>query len=206
MTAPLPNLGRLTWALLGIWGMIAAASLIGAAMAPYLLINRPLWLLLLSPLSRHLLLLYPLLDPELYYGLGFLRRYAVALLIFVIAFRLSDRALTWIKAHWPNLGAQLQRLLVVFKRIGPLLVLLPSVTMWFVAGLTRMQPLLFAALAAAGTLATLAAVHVMANVFSAPLDALLNLIREHVFEATLACLALVTVSQLPRLTTWLLRR
>lgn len=206
MTAPLPAIGRLTWMLLGIWGVVALVSAIGAAIAPYLLVNYPLLLLLLSPLPRHLLLLHPVLDTELYYGLGFVRRYLVALLIFAIAFRLSDRALAWIEARWPRLGAQLQKMLALFKRFGPILVTLPSVTMWFVAGMTRMQPVVFAALAAVGTLATLTVLHFLADAFSAPLDMVLALIREHVFEATVACLALVAVIQLPRLVTWLVRR
>src|SRR5262245_16634286 len=113
-------LGRTTWVMLGVWGLVAAASALAATVAPYLLINAPLWLLLLSPLQRHLLLLAPLLDPEIYYVVGFVRRYAMTLLAFAIGYRLSDRATAWIERRWPNLGEQIRRFTALFERFGPL--------------------------------------------------------------------------------------
>lgn len=196
---------RATWSLLGVWFFLATASAVGAAFAPYLLVNYPALLLATSPLPRHLLLVAPVLDPTVFFALGFARRLLAAIVVFAIGWKLGPRAVAWVEARWPRIGAELHRLERVFGRVGPVLVLLPSITIWLLAGTLKMRVALFIPLAAFGGLGLLIGVFEFAEWFAAPLATVIAWVRAYVWEATLVCVAIVSASQLPRLITFVRR-
>jgi hypothetical protein len=133
--------------------LLAIAANIGNALAPTLLNEEPVLLLMLAPRLRWLLLTSPNLGAIAFYGVPFLRAAAVLSLYFFFGMRYGETALQWME---DRAGRRSMRPLRWSERQfhrarWPLIVLFPGTLAALFAGADRMRYLWFISVAMVAT-------------------------------------------------------
>lgn len=165
-------------------GVIAAAAVVGNALAPTLAVNHPLVLLALNATTRHLVLTSTSVDfvPYLLVGLG--RRLLEDPFLFLLGRWYGDEAIAWVDAKVGG-GRYLAFATRNFHWIGWLLVAtVPGGVVCVLAGASRMRTAVFLVLDVAGTVATIVVLRRFGDVFAGPLDAILAVLADNVAVLT----------------------
>ncbi|HUF32285.1 MAG TPA: hypothetical protein VMN58_03635 [Acidimicrobiales bacterium] len=182
---------RLTMLLVPI-GILVVASNVGSALAPSLVNDRPLLLLALDARIRHVVLVSGVLDPFSYYVVGTLRLLLSDPLFYLLGFWYGEAALQWVEQRSGGVGRFLRSAEGFFgKAAYPLVFLAPNNYICLFAGAARMHPAAFLVLNVTGTVARLAMIRYVGDIFDGPREGLLGFIGRYQIPLTLAAIALV---------------
>jgi membrane protein DedA with SNARE-associated domain len=165
-------------------GVIAAAAVVGNALAPTLVVNHPLLLLALNTTTRHLVLTSTSVDfvPYLLVGLG--RRLLEDPFLFLLGRWYGDDAIAWVDAKVGG-GRFLAFVQRNFRWVGWLLVAaVPGGVVCVLAGASRMRTAVFLVLNVGGTVATILALRRFGDVFAGPVDAMVAFVGDNVVVLT----------------------
>lgn len=184
-----------------VWlvGALTAASLIGTALSPYLLVKSPLLLVAISAAAHHVVLAAASVDPFPLLLVATLRRVLTGVAGFGLGAVFGPRALEWVEARQPRMHRWLLYLQRLFTRFGVvLLVVAPAPTLAFLAGMAS-RPLrwVLPALIVGHTLWN-AITYYVGDTLSARTELLVDFLGEHLLESTLLCAGFVAVQQLLR--------
>ena len=181
-----------------IWsgGAIAAATAVGAALAPYLLVNYPLWLLALNPWPRHQLLVAPQSSVWPFVLIVGLRGLFSCGVSFELGRHYGVRGAAIMEGHAPDFGRLLRTVEKLFARFWALfLVFTPG---WMtsalagMAGVSRGSALI---LNAVGVFGWALINHQLGGWLSPWTAPVVRFLREHMLVATALCAALVLAYQ-----------
>lgn len=176
-------------------GALVVASQVGDALAPTLVDTHPLVLIALNARNRNLLLAVNQLDPLSYYVVGTLRLLASDPLFYLLGYWYGERAMRWATERSPSTGRWLRRFEPWFRRAAyPLVFIAPNNIICLFAGSAGMRPAAFVALNVTGTVARLALIAVVGDIFAAPIDDLLGVIARYRWWLTGLTVALVAAS------------
>lgn len=172
---------RLTfWLLVGPLVVLVIASYVGDALAPTLVDKHPLLLIALNARNRNLVLVTNELDALSYYLVGTVRLLLADPLFYLIGYFYGDAAVRWAEKRSRTFGGLLRSVERFFEKASyPLVLLAPNNPICLFAGASGMSPAVFLALNITGTLGRLILIRWVGDVFSAPLDALVDFIREY---------------------------
>jgi membrane protein DedA with SNARE-associated domain len=168
--------------------MVAALSvgtLIGVASSPYLVNNHPHVLIGISPLSRHMVLVAPLIGAPMVLLVGGLRSLAFTAASYFLGRSLGEPGLLWLEQRAEKAGRFVRWLEEFFQRWSYLAVFVfPLGVMACIAGIARMRPYGFFAAATAGITVRLSLYVLLADSIREPLMRLLEFIRVYQVPAT----------------------
>jgi len=195
--APLPSVpARVVRAVFALIALLTAASLIGAALSPLLLVRSPLLLLALAPDARHVMLSVGKVAPSVLITLTVLRRALFSVGAFGFGLVYGPWALTWVEPRSPRLGKVLRFLERLFARWGtPILVLMPFASVCLLAGAARTRFPSFVAAAILGHTLWVASTYYLGTLLSGVSEQIIEFLSENLFESTFACIALVVAQQ-----------
>jgi hypothetical protein len=180
-------------------GALTGASLLGTALAPYLLVKSPLLLVAISPAAHHVVLAAATVDPLPLLVVATLRRALTGVGAFGLGLVFGPQALGWVAQRQPRMGRLLGYVERLFARFGVvLLAVAPAPTLAFFAGMAarRLRWVLPALLVGHSLWNTLA--YFLGDALAARTDLLVDFLSEHLLESTLACVAFVALQQLLR--------
>ena len=168
--------------------MLAALTVgtwIGVATSPYLVNNYPLVLIGISPLSRHMILVAPLVGAPMVLLVGGLRSLAFTAVTYFLGRSIGEPGLVWLEQRSENAGRFVRWLERLFQRWSYLAVFIfPVGVMACVAGVARMRPVGFFAAATAGIAFRLSLYVWLADSIREPIMRLLEFIRLYQMPAT----------------------
>lgn len=175
---------------------VTIASLLGTALAPYLLVKSPLLLVALSPAAHHVAMAAATVEPVPLVAVATLRRVLTGLAAYGLGYLYGRAAIEWLEQRHPRLARLVRLAERWFARVGvALLVVAPAPTVAVLAGAARSRISLF--------LLALSLGHVLWNIITQYLgDALARrterltaFLDEHLLESTLVCMAAVVLQQ-----------
>jgi membrane protein DedA with SNARE-associated domain len=178
--------------LLGPISVLVIASMVGSALAPTLITEHPVWLLVLDARIRHVLLVATKIDPIPYYLIGTLRLTVSDPLFYLLGYWYGEAALAWVDANSGTVGRLLRVLERFFGKASyPLVFLAPNNYICLFAGASRMTPPVFLILNVSGTITRLVLLRLLGDVLEDPLDAVLDFIARNQLRLTLLTIAIV---------------
>ena len=178
--------------LLGPISALVVASMVGSALAPTLVTEHPVWLLMLDARIRHVLLVANQIDPLPYYLIGTLRLTLSDPLFYLLGYWYGEAALSWVDANSGSVGRLLRVLERFFGKASyPLVFLAPNNYICLFAGASRMTPPVFLVLNVSGTLSRLVLLRLLGDVLEEPLDTVLDFISRNQLRLTLLTIGLV---------------
>ncbi len=164
---------------------LTVGTWIGVATSPYLVNNHPLVLIGISPLSRHMILVAPLVGAPMVLLVGGLRSLAFTAVSFFLGRSIGEPGLVWLEQRSKNAGLFVRWLERFFERWSYLAVFIfPLGVMACVAGVARMRPFGFFAAATAGIMFRLSLYVWLADSIRGPIMRLLEFIRIYQVPAT----------------------
>jgi len=183
--------------LLVLSGLVAffyALGLLGLALSPLLLRERPLLLVLINPTTSILLLVSARVETLPFVILATARRFAFHIVFFLIGRWYAERAVRWMEEHSGGPQPLLGFVERAFARAGWLVILvwpgpLPSV----LAGSGRMVPALFVALDLTATLVSVLITRAAANAAANPLEVVLRFADRNADRLTILFIVLVVL-------------
>lgn len=138
---------------------------------PTLLKEHPLWLIVLDPRNRWLILVSQKVDTVPFFLVGFFRRVATDPLFFLLGYLYGDRAVRWVERRFAADTGLVPWMEKNFNKFAPFLVFLsPGALVCVLAGAMGMNPILFAVCNVGGTIAILVALLRFGDAFSAPVN------------------------------------
>lgn len=175
---------------------LTAASLLGTAFAPYLLVKSPVLLVALSPAAHHVALAAATVEPWLLISVATLRRVLMGLSAYGLGYLYGLAALAWLEQRHPRLAQFVRFVERLYARFGvALLVVAPAPTIAVLAGAARSRlPYFLLALTAGHVLWNTLTQHI-GDAFARRTDLLTAFLDEHLLESTLVCLAVVALQQ-----------
>ncbi len=191
IAAPPPTAGlsardrRIVRVCLMMLAALTVGTWIGVASSPYLVNNHPLVLIGISPLSRHMILVAPLVGAPMVLLVGGLRSLAFTAVSYFLGKSLGEPGLVWIEQRAEKAGRFVRWLERFFQRWSYLAVFVfPLGVMACVAGVARMRPYGFFAAATAGITFRLSLYVLLADSIRGPIMRLLEFIRVYQVPAT----------------------
>lgn len=177
--------------------LLTIAANVGDALAPTLVDRHPLLLIALNARNRNLALTTNLLDPTSYYVVGFVRLIISDPLFYLLGYLYGDAAVRWVERNTRTLGETLRWVEQRFSRFGvPLVFAIPNNWICLFAGAAGMRPAVFITANVAGTILRLYLIRVLGNVFSGPIDWLLEQIGTYRIPLLVLSVGLVLVTVL----------
>ena len=177
---------------LAVLGVLGTCSLIGVASSLYLSVHYPLFLIALSPLGRHLILITPTVDPLAFVAVGMVRRMAFYIPCFYLGRALGPTAIDYLEARVPRAGRFYRWLERLFNRASHLVVFLFSGPgMSTIAGSSGMRSAVFLPLVTLGLIFRMLLVLGIAEYFREAIEALLALIEEYWLPGTIVLVVAV---------------
>ncbi|MCB1004916.1 MAG: hypothetical protein KDB35_12105 [Acidimicrobiales bacterium] len=172
---------RLTfWLIVGPLVALVIASYIGDALAPTLVDEHPLLLIALNARNRNLVLVTNELDAWSYYLVGTVRLLLADPLFYLLGYFYGDAAVRWAEKRSRTFGGILRSVERFFQKASyPLVLIAPNNPICLFAGASGMSPPVFFTLNLTGTVARLILIRWVGDIFSGPLDSLVDLIREY---------------------------
>lgn len=172
------------------------ASLVGTALAPYLLVRSPLVLVAISPAAHHVALAAASVDPVWLVTIATVRRVITALGAYGLGFLYGRGALAWLEQRYARLARFVRWVERLFTRWGVwLLVPAPTATVALLAGAARSRLWAFLVAVTLGQGLWNAITVYVGDAISLWTELLLGFLGEHVLESTLVCVAVVTLQQ-----------
>ena len=166
-------------------GILVVGTQIGVASSPYLVNNYPLVLIGISPLSRHIILVAPLVGVPLVFIVAGTRTLAFTALAYWLGRTLGETALTWIDQRSKGTSRFVRWLEQFFQRWSYLAVFFfPLGLMACIAGVSRMQPAGFFAAAIPGIAIRLGVYAWFGESLREPILTGLAYVRTYQIEAT----------------------
>jgi len=178
--------------------IVVIASWVGDALAPSLIANAKdggqggLWLITLNARNRNLLLATNYLEWWEYYPVGFVRLLVSDPLFYLLGWWYGDGAVRWMERRTRTFGSIVRRAQGWFgKAAGPLVVIMPNNFICLFAGSAGMRPAVFLTLNVVGTAGRLFLVRWLGAELTAPIDGLVDFIREYRIPLTVLSVAFV---------------
>ncbi|MEO6601572.1 MAG: hypothetical protein ABIQ16_16980 [Polyangiaceae bacterium] len=188
------RLVRICWTLVAL---LTAASVLGSAMSPLLLVKAPLLLVALAPDGRHVALVAGTVDPKLLVCLSVVRRSLFSLGVFGLGAAYGEHAVNWIEARSRGVGKALRSLERLFQRVGAgLLIAAPFLSLCVLAGAARTRLVAFLPALVVGHCIWVGATVWLGQRVAAQSQVVVEFFTERLFESTLVCVALVAAHQL----------
>jgi membrane protein DedA with SNARE-associated domain len=188
---------RLMQACWAIVVLLSAASLVGSAMSPLLMVKAPLLLVLLAPDGRHVALVAGTVDPVILLCLSVARRSLFSLGVFGLGAAYGERAVNWIEIRARGLGKALRALERLFERVGAvLLIAAPFLSLCVLAGAARTRLVAFLPALVLGHCLWASATVWLGQRVAAQSQVVMEFFAERLLESTLVCVALVAAHQL----------
>ena len=196
--APLgPEQRRVVRGCLIALGILVVGSQIGIAWSPYLLNNHPLWLVGISPLSRHIILVSPVVDSSMLIAVSGARTLAFTALAYWLGVTLGETALVWLEQRSAGATRIAKWMDGFFQRWSYFAVFLfPLGLMACIAGVSQMRAMGFFAAAIPGILFRLSVYVWFGESLREPILVLLEYIRSYQTELTLFLIASIAGYQL----------
>jgi len=170
------------------------ASYFADALWPTLVESNPLLLIGLSAKNRYLVLVVNELPLWSYYIVGTLRLLLPDPFFFLIGWFYGASALRWMERRSPTMGRFMRALEGWFGKWGaPLVFLFPNNYVCIIAGAARMSPLLFAGLNIAGTISRLLMVQIIGDLFSSPLNSVLDFVANYRIPLLMITITMVII-------------
>ncbi len=177
---------------LGALGILGTGSMVGAAFSLYLVNHYPLWLIALSPLGRHLVLVAPTVDPFAFMFVSVGRRLLFYLASFHLGRALGPMGIPWIEARAARFGTFVRWLEGVFERAGHAVVLvMAGPTVSALAGISGMRTGVFVVLSALSLILRMGLVLGFAAAVREEIEVVLAWIDEYWIPGTVVMVALV---------------
>ena len=164
---------------------LSVGTWVGVATSPFLVNNYPLVLIGISPLSRHMILVAPLVGAPMVLLVGGLRSLTFTAVSFFLGRSIGEPGLVWLEQRSENAGRFVRWLERFFQRWSYFAVFIfPLGVMACVAGVARMRPFGFFVAAAAGITFRLSLYVWLADSIRGPIMRLLEFIRVYQIPAT----------------------
>jgi membrane protein DedA with SNARE-associated domain len=175
-------------------GGLTGASLLGTALAPYLLVQSPLLLVAISAAAHHVALAAASVEPLPLIAVATLRRTVTGIGAYGLGFLYGRAALGWIDERYPRLARFIAWVERLFARWGlGLLVLAPVPTVALFAGAARTRFMLFVVALLVGHAFWNSVVFYVGDSMAIWTDLLTSFIGENLLESTLVCVAVVAL-------------
>jgi membrane protein YqaA with SNARE-associated domain len=173
-------------------GILTLAASVGAAFAPILVTHAPLWLLALSPLYRHMVLVATLVDFVPFLLVALPARMLGSLLGYLMGAGYGEQSIAWMQVRAPRMGRFVRMLERWFERAAPLLLLAwPGPLFCALAGAGGMSRWLFAVLAVLGQTLQVAIAYRLGEELAPWLTPIVAFLRDYMLPTTLVCVLLV---------------
>lgn len=173
--------------------VLVVAAQIGDASAPTLVTENPLLLIALNARNRNLILVTNQLEALPYYLVGFVRLLLADPLFYVLGYWYGDAGIKWVEQRSSTFGGLLRTWEWMFvKAAWPLILIAPNNPICLFAGAAGMTPVVFITLNVVGTIGRLYLIRVLGETFEAPIDWLLEFIRDYRLPLTILAIAVVT--------------
>ena len=190
------QLTRLRTPVFWLLGLVTACSLLGTALAPYLLVKSPLLLVAISPAAHHVALAAATVDPLPLITVAALRRTMTGIGAYGLGLLYGRSALGWLDERHPRLARLVNWVERLFTRWGVgILVLAPAPTVALFAGAARAHFGLFLLAVTLGHALWNSVTYFVGDALAIWTDLLTDFIGENLLESTLVCIALVTLQQ-----------
>lgn len=189
-----PSRARL-WLVLGPLIVLVIAAQLGDAFAPTLAVDHPLLLITLNARNRNLILVTNSLDALSFYTVGFLRLLASDPLFYILGFWYGDAGVKWVERRSSNAGNFLRTWEWMFQKAAiPLVAIAPNNFICLFAGAAGMAPAVFLTLNVIGTAVRLVLIRLLGETFEAPIESVLDFIRDYRIPLTALTIGLVVVT------------
>jgi membrane protein YqaA with SNARE-associated domain len=193
---PEPSSPRLRASVLGLFGVVTVLSLLGTALAPYLLVKSPLLLVALSPAAHHVALAAASVAPLPLIVVATLRRALTGIAAYGVGYVFGAVAQSYILERSPRLAklwAFMDRQLRRFGAGVLILAPLPTIALLLGAAHGRFAPFfcsLFVGLAIWSS-----ATYYLGEALARWTDLLTATLDENLLESTLICITVVAAQQ-----------
>jgi membrane protein DedA with SNARE-associated domain len=187
------RVGMLVAPILALTGL----SMLGEALAPSLLVSRPLLLIGLSPLVRHLVLAAPSLDLGPYLVVGVVRLFIGDPLMYLLGRDYGDQAIEMAAGQAGSAGRVFRTVDRLFRRASwPLVLIWPGPLVCALAGAARMPLVPFVSLNLVGTLAMLGLARWSGGQMPDTIKLITAFFERHPYSATIASTSIVALTVL----------
>jgi membrane protein DedA with SNARE-associated domain len=192
-----PSRLKLSLVVVPLVGLVIA-SYVGDGLAPSLIANAKdggnggLWLISLNARNRNLILATNYLEWFEYYPVAFVRLLISDPLFYLLGWWYGDAAVRWMEKRTRTFGSMVRTAQGWFgKAAAPLVVLAPNNFICLFAGSAGMRPVTFLFLNVVGTIGRLFLVRWLGAELTAPIDWLVDFIREYRWPLTALSVAFV---------------
>jgi membrane protein DedA with SNARE-associated domain len=153
-------------------GLMIVASNVASVVYATLIKSHPLWLLGLSSINRYLAAVTPYTAVWSYVVVGAVRLLLPDPFFYLLGYWYGDRGVRAVEARLPSVGTAYRSFERLFRRARYAVVFVaPNNPVSLFAGADRMNPVGFALTNVAGTIARLALIRALGNVFESPIRA-----------------------------------
>ncbi len=181
---------------LGVW---IVATTIGAVLAPALLAHAPLLLLVMSPLTRHLLLVSPSLDTVTFFVASTIGMFLPDPFAFLLGREYGQSAVDWIERRSGGAGPWVRWTHRAFQRAAPVVLFLsPGPFVNLLAGASKMRAWVWLTLNLSGTLAIVVTTRIFGEALAEPIAAVRGFIEANVVALCAVSIVVVGVGALAR--------
>lgn len=181
---------------MGLLSAVTVASLLGTALAPYLLVKSPLALVALSPAAHHVALAAASTEQVPLIVVATLRRVLTGLAAYGLGYLYGRASLEWLEQRYVRLGRLVRFVERLYDRFGvSLLVVAPAPTIAVFAGAKRTHVVAFLAALTVGHALWNTLVQYLGDASARTTDLLTAFLGEHLLESTLVCVAVVVLQQ-----------
>jgi membrane protein DedA with SNARE-associated domain len=185
--------------ILGTAGVLGVGGVLGVALAPALLTYSPLLLIALAPFGRHLVLAAPVTAFVPFLLVATARRVLTCGLAYMVGRAYGETGIAWVQARYPRAGRLVSALRWLFRRAGPLVLLVaPGPIVCALAGVTRMRVLWFVPIATLGQAFWVTVTYRVGEALQAFILPILAWLEDNMLATTLACAALVVAYRVLR--------
>jgi membrane protein DedA with SNARE-associated domain len=183
-------------AIVALFAGVTLASLLGTALAPYLLVKSPLLLVALSPAAHHVAMAAASVEPVPLILVATVRRVLTGLGAYGLGYLYGDAAVLWLEQRHPRIGRLVRLAERLFARVGvALLVVAPAPTIAVLAGAARSRLSLFLLALTLGHAFWNTLTRYLGDAFARRTDLLTAFLDEHLLESTLVCIGVVALQQ-----------
>lgn len=160
--------------------MLVIVAWIGDALLPRLVNDHPLLFMVMNARTRNLVLVVNDVDTWAFYLWGSLRLVLSDPLFYLLGVWYGDAAVRWMERRSPSYGSLMRSVEQWFgKAAYPLVFLAPNNFICLFAGSSGMATPVFLALNLSGTIFRLVVIAQVGDVFSSPIDSVLDFIQEY---------------------------
>jgi uncharacterized membrane protein YdjX (TVP38/TMEM64 family) len=183
-------------AVFALLSVVTGLSLLGTALAPYLLVKAPVLLVAISPATHHVVLAAASADPVLLVSVTTARRVLTGVAAYGLGLLYGRAALGWLDGRYPRLARFMSWVERLFARFGVwLLLLFPVPTVALFAGAARSRFVAFVGAYTLGQALWTGVVVYVGDSVAVWTDRLTTFLGEYLLESTLVCIALVALQQ-----------